>query len=78
MAPFCDISSELSKLKKEYLVEIIITKQIPSGVTTSLDLQKFIEGNESEVNLLTLEIELKAAKMEITYLKRMMENLEET
>lgn len=51
MAPNVDLSSELSKLKKEYLIDIILTKKIPVGVTVTQEVRDFIENNEKDAFL---------------------------
>lgn len=43
MASNADLANELTKLKKEYLVDIILTGKIPSGVIVTSELRCFIE-----------------------------------
>lgn len=94
MARNSEFQVELLKLKKEYLIEIILNKKLPSGAVTSPELQKFIEdsacGSTSEISItskhnqenvlekLTLESELKLARQEIVYLQKLTRNLEKT
>ncbi|KAL3282657.1 hypothetical protein HHI36_005832 [Cryptolaemus montrouzieri] len=47
MASCMDHSVELTKLKKEFSIEIIITKNIPSGVTVTQELRDFIVKSET-------------------------------
>lgn len=94
MARNSEFQVELSKLKKEYLIEIILSRKLPSGAVISSELQKFIEdsacGSSSEIHIKpkhnqenisekqTLESELKLAKQEIGYLHKLNRNLEKT
>ncbi|KAL3274981.1 hypothetical protein HHI36_019756 [Cryptolaemus montrouzieri] len=48
MVDTTEISAELSRLKKDLLVEIIIKKCIPSDITVSDELRKFVEGDVTE------------------------------
>lgn len=43
MAPSAEVVSELSRLKKEYLVDIIVNKKVPHGITISSELRDFVE-----------------------------------
>ncbi|KAL3279146.1 hypothetical protein HHI36_016660 [Cryptolaemus montrouzieri] len=49
MATDSEIGSELAKLKKEYLIDIIVTKRIPTGTSVSGELRIFIENNENVI-----------------------------
>ncbi|KAL3287123.1 hypothetical protein HHI36_001604 [Cryptolaemus montrouzieri] len=45
MAAHADLSVELSKLKKDILIEIISKKSVNDNVTVSVDLRDDIEGD---------------------------------
>lgn len=49
MGTNADFCSELNKLKKELLIEIIVTKRIPSGVSLSNELRELISESKDEV-----------------------------
>lgn len=50
MAPYDEIYSELNKLRKEYLVEIIITKKVPQNANVSEQVRNYIEQSETTAN----------------------------
>lgn len=80
-----EIAAELSKLRKSDLVEIIMKKQIPVGITASESLKKYIDedfaenfhstsdltkhNQEKSEGITSCEYELKVAKLELTYAK---------
>lgn len=43
-----EFAGELLKFKKEYLIDIIITRKVPEGVNVTPGLRKFIEENSEE------------------------------
>ncbi|KAL3269255.1 hypothetical protein HHI36_008335, partial [Cryptolaemus montrouzieri] len=49
MATNSEISPELAKLKKEYLIDIMVTKWITTGVSVSKELRIFKENNENVI-----------------------------
>ncbi|KAL3272958.1 hypothetical protein HHI36_014415, partial [Cryptolaemus montrouzieri] len=88
------ISAELFRLKKDPLVEIIIKNRIPSNITVSDELRKFVEGDVTEnsgdfydstdnnlqsVNEMNrLKCDLKVLQNEVNCSKKIMKTLEKT
>ncbi|CAH0559374.1 unnamed protein product [Brassicogethes aeneus] len=91
MATSSEFSAELLKLKKDQLVEIILNKCIPSAISVSEELRRYVETNENgeisksvKVNLennipfIKLENELKTTKIELECFKTIISTLKTT
>ncbi|KAL3283676.1 hypothetical protein HHI36_006814 [Cryptolaemus montrouzieri] len=98
MASNTDLSVEIAKLKKEFLIEIILTRKVPMGVIMNKDLRDFVGKNDSDMfhesnsdfaidddanlkkvtEVLTLESELRMAKIELTCPRKVISGLEKT